>query len=75
MALHRGAERHRISVKPLHDPFWATPVLRSTGLPEDFNEWSETKRDNYVAAVAFDTPPGGGPEVIEDVPQDAPLLD
>jgi len=62
-------------MSPIHDPFWATPVLRSTGLPPDFNEWSERKRDNYVAAVAFDTPPGGAPEVIEDVPQDPPVVD
>ena len=63
-------------MKPLHDPLWATPVLRSTGLPEDFPNWNETVRKNYVAAVAFDTPPSGGEvEVIEDVPQDPPVVD
>lgn len=63
-------------MKPLHDPLWATPILRSTGNPEDWPEWDEEIRNNYIASCAFDTPPGGGEvEIIEDVPGDAPVLD
>jgi hypothetical protein len=44
--------------------------------PEDWPEWDEEIRRNYIAACAFDAPPGGGEvEVIEDVPGDAPVLD
>ena len=45
---------------------WATPVLRGTGMPKDYPQWSQTKKDNYIAALAFDTPPNAEIEVIED---------
>ena len=48
-------------------PLWATPVLRSTGLPADWEGWSEKKRNNYVTALAFDAPPRSQVEVIEDM--------
>jgi len=49
---------------------YETPVLASTGLPEDYPAWSETKQKNYVAALAFDGPPGYAPPVIDDTPQE-----
>ncbi len=54
------------SVNKLHKPFWATPVLRSTGMPKDWLEWNKAKQDNYIAALAFDTPPNYEVEVIDD---------
>ena len=50
----------------VNKPLWATPVLKSTGMPEDFPEWSQRKQDNYIASLAFDTPPNYEVEVIDD---------
>ena len=45
---------------------YETPVLASTGLPADYDEWPEPKRKGYLSALAFDGPPGYEPPVIDD---------
>lgn len=46
--------------------FKKIPVLASTGLPREWDGWSEEVRKNYVASRMFDDPPGWEPEVVED---------
>ena len=53
-------------MEPSHESLWATPVLRSTGMPEDWPKWSKAKRRNYIASLAFSAPPNYEVEVIED---------
>ena len=50
----------------VNKPLWATPVLRSTGIPKDYPQWNKRKQDNYIAALAFDTPPNYEVEVIDE---------
>ena len=47
-------------------PFYALPVLKSTGFPVGYEEWSKEDRVAYVNARMFDGPPGFEPEVIDD---------
>ena len=43
-----------------------TPVLKSTGLPREWDSWSEAKRKSYLSARAFDGPPGYSPPEEDD---------
>lgn len=56
----------RLYMNKLHDPLWATPILKSTGLPADWPEWDEEIRYNYVADVMLGSPMGFEVEVIDD---------
>ena len=47
-------------------PFYALPVLKSTGFPVGYEGWSKEDRVAYVNARMFDGPPGFQPEVIDD---------
>ena len=65
-SVNKATPTVKIPLITVNKPLWATPVLRSTGMPEDFPEWSQRKQDNYIASLAFDAPPNYEVEVIDD---------